>query len=220
VAGSFSRIAPACRIAVSLIYGFNARQGNNRKQGGKMAKRYPELEQIHRDFIAGQQVFFTASATASSRVNVTPREIGALRVVDNNTVIYLDRTGSGNETAAHMLADGRMTIMMCAFSGPPRIFRMYGRGRAINWASDEFTALIDGYYDGRLPRGTRQIMRLDIDLVQTSCGYGVPLFDYVGPREAIENWHDNKNDDELTEYWRENGVESMDGLPTGLFEGT
>ncbi len=183
-----------------------------------MAKQFEKLEQMHKEFISKQHIFFTASASATSRVNLSPREIGALRIVDDSTVIYLDRTGSGNETAAHMLADGRMTIMTCAFDGAPRILRMYGQGEAINWATPEFSDLIKIHYDGKTPRGTRQIMRLKIDLVQTSCGYGVPLFDYVGERDAIENWHDAKSDAELTEYWRDNGVESMDGLPTGLFE--
>ncbi len=182
-----------------------------------MAKQYPALNGALSEFILKQHIFFTASATATSRVNISPREIGALRIVDDSTVIYLDRTGSGNETAAHMLADGRMTLMTCALAAAPRILRIYGRGQAVNWATPEFADLIKTHYRGITPRGTRQIMRLNIDLVQTSCGYGVPLFDYVGERDAIENWHDAKSDDELTEYWRDNGVESMDGLPTGLF---
>ena len=93
-----------------------------------MAKQFEALDESLQSFIEAQNIFFTASATRESRVNLSPREIGALRVVDANEVIYMDRTGSGNETAAHMLADGRMTIMFCAFSGPPRILRLYGRG--------------------------------------------------------------------------------------------
>ncbi|MEP6266942.1 MAG: hypothetical protein ABJ139_06380 [Paracoccaceae bacterium] len=124
-------------------------------------------------------MFFVSSATADSRVNISPREIAALRVVDDNSVIYLDRTGSGNETAAHMLVDGRLTIMFCAFSGPPQIMRLYGRGTSVGWESVEFEELISQLYGGVTPLGTRQIMKLKFDLVQTSCGYGVPLFDYT-----------------------------------------
>lgn len=181
-----------------------------------MARQFEALNESHQRFIDGQHIFFTASATRDSRVNLSPREIGALRIVDANQVIYLDRTGSGNETAAHMLADGRMTIMFCAFSGPPRILRLYGRGSAIGWETNEFTRLISDYYDGRIPLGTRQIMRLNFDLVQTSCGNGVPLFDYQGERTAIENWHNHKGADGIKAYWEEKNLTSIDGLPTGL----
>lgn len=181
-----------------------------------MAKQFQALDQKHRDFILRQHVFFTASATASSRVNLSPREIGALRIVDESTVLYLDRTGSGNETAAHMLADGRLTIMFCAFAGPPLIMRLYGRGAAIGWKSDGFEELLSRHYGGDAPLGARQIVKLDIDLVQTSCGYGVPLFAHEGERAAIDNWHDDKGPEGIRTYWKENNLCSMDGLPTGL----
>lgn len=180
-----------------------------------MAKQFEALSAAHRAFILRQHIFFTASAAPGSRINVSPREIGALRILDDNTVVYLDRTGSGNETAAHMLADGRMTIMFCAVEGPPQIMRLYGRGRSIGWETPEFSELIATQY-GEAPLGTRQIMRLDFDLVQTSCGYGVPLFDYQGERAAIENWHDNKGPEGIAAYWEAENLSSMDGLPTGL----
>ncbi|PCI02804.1 MAG: pyridoxamine 5'-phosphate oxidase [Hyphomicrobiales bacterium] len=182
-----------------------------------MAKQFPHLEAKHKDFIQRQHIFFTASATGDSRVNVSPREIGALRIEDDNTAIYLDRTGSGNETAAHMLADGRLTIMFCAVDGPPQILRLYGTGVALNWSMPEFSALIDQHFGGETPLGTRQIIKLNIDLVQTSCGYGVPLFDYQGERASMENWHDNKGPNGIREYWEKENIESMDGLPTEIF---
>jgi hypothetical protein len=181
-----------------------------------MAKQFDALTLDHRDFINRQNIFFTASAAAESRVNVSPRECGAFRVLDDNTVMYLDRTGSGNETAAHMLADGRLTIMFCSFSGPPQIMRLYGNGVSVGWQTSEFNALIAEHYEGALPLGSRQIMKLNIDLVQTSCGYGVPLFEHLGERTAIENWHDNKGPDGIQSYWKDNNLSSMDGLPTGL----
>ncbi|MEO9648748.1 MAG: pyridoxamine 5'-phosphate oxidase family protein [Roseobacter sp.] len=181
-----------------------------------MAKQFEALNSDRRDFIQRQNIFFVSSATADSRVNISPREIAALRIVDDNSVIYLDRTGSGNETAAHMLVDGRLTIMFCAFSGPPQIMRLYGRGTSVGWESVEFEELISQFYGGVTPLGTRQIMKLKFDLVQTSCGYGVPLFDYKGERAAIENWHDNKGPDGIQSYWEEKNLNSMDGLPTGL----
>ena len=181
-----------------------------------MAKQLEALNPDHRDFIQRQSIFFVSSATAGSRVNISPREISALRIVDDNSVIYLDRTGSGNETAAHMLADGRLTIMFCAFTGPPQIMRLYGTGTSVGWENAEFEDLISQYYGGSKPLGTRQIMRLKFDLVQTSCGYGVPLFEYKGDRNAIENWHENKGPDGIQSYWEQKNLSSIDGLPTGL----
>tara|TARA_B110000208_G_scaffold169865_1_gene210949 strand:- start:217 stop:810 length:594 start_codon:yes stop_codon:yes gene_type:complete len=181
-----------------------------------MAKQFKALNSDHRNFIQRQHIFFVSSATASSRVNISPREISALRIVDGHHVIYLDRTGSGNETAAHMLADGRLTIMFCAFSGTPQIMRLYGTATSVGWEKAEFEDLISQYYGGVTPLGTRQIMRLKFDLVQTSCGYGVPLFDYKGDRSAIDNWHDNKGPDGIKSYWEQKNLSSIDGLPTGL----
>jgi|TARA_B100000767_G_scaffold263378_1_gene277072 hypothetical protein len=182
----------------------------------KMAIQFEALNSDLRDFIQRQNIFFVSSATSDSRVNVSPREISALRIIDDHSVIYLDRTGSGNETAAHMLADGRLTIMFCALSGPPKIMRLYGTGTSVGWENPEFEDLISKYYGGVTPLGTRQIIRLEFDLVQTSCGYGVPLFDYKGERAAIENWHNNKGPDGIQSYWEQKNLSSMDGLPTGL----
>ncbi|MDT2075735.1 MAG: pyridoxamine 5'-phosphate oxidase family protein [Planktomarina sp.] len=181
-----------------------------------MAKQFEALNSDLRDFIQRQNIFFVSSATADSRVNVSPREIAALRIADDHSIIYLDRTGSGNETAAHILADGRLTIMFCAFSGPPQIMRLYGIGTSVGWETPEFQNLISKYYGGVTPLGTRQIIRLEFDLVQTSCGYGVPLFDHKGERSAIENWHDKKGPDGIQSYWEQKNLSSMDGLPTGL----
>ena len=181
-----------------------------------MAKQFPSLDAKTRDFLLRQHIFFTASATDRSRVNISPREIGALRILDDNTLVYLDRTGSGNETAAHMLADGRMTIMVCSLNGPPQIMRLYGQGMAIPRDTAEFDVLIAAHYGDNAPLGTRQLMQLKFDLVQTSCGYGVPLFSYEGERQAIENWHDAKGEDGVSAYWKEENMHSMDGLPTGL----
>lgn len=181
-----------------------------------MAKQYLALDADLSEFIKRQKIFFVASATNDSRINISPREIGALRILDDQSVVYLDRTGSGNETAAHMLADGRLTIMLCAFDGPPRIMRLYGRGRSIGWDTEEFAKLVESDYGERVPLGTRQIVHLDIELVQTSCGNGVPLFDYRSERAAIENWHNALGPDGIRDYWKSKNQNSIDGLPTGL----
>jgi len=181
-----------------------------------MATQYDALNSDHQDFIQRQHIFFTASAAAGSKINISPREAGALRILDDNTLIYLDRTGSGNETAAHMLADGRLTIMLCSYAGPPQIMRIYGMGVSVGWESAEFEELIAQFYDGQTPLGARQIVKLNIDLVQTSCGFGVPLFDYQGDRASLENWHEHQGPDGILASWKEHNLDSIDGLPTGL----
>ncbi len=163
-------------------------------------------------------MFFTASAAADTRVNVSPREAEALRVLDPNAVAYLDLTGSGNETAAHLRADGRLTLMFCAFGGPPLIMRLYGRGRVLRRGGADYARLIAEEFGSVEPPGARQIVRLEVDLVQTSCGFGVPLFDFRGGRETIIRWAEAKGAAGLDAYRREKNMRSMDGLPTGMFE--
>jgi len=181
-----------------------------------MAKQFPRIEAAHRDFILRQRVFFTASAAASGRVNVSPKGLDALRVLGENEVAYLDRTGSGNETAAHLRADGRLTLMFCAFEGPPMILRLYGRGRVLRRASPEYSRLLADEFAGEEPVGARQMVALDVDLVQTSCGFGVPLFEYGGERASLTRWAEAKGEAGLEAYRREKNARSMDGLPTGL----
>ena len=122
-------------------------------------------------------MFFTASAGPTGRVNISPRSTDMFRVLSDNAVMYLDRTGSGNETAAHLRIDPRLTIMFCAVEGPPLIMRLYGQGRVIHRDSEEYADLLANLFDNDPPLGARQRVRLDFDLVQTSCGYGVPLFE-------------------------------------------
>ena len=183
-----------------------------------MAKQFPTMTPAHREFLAKQRIFFTATATAASRVNISPRPTDALRVLDDRTVLYLDLTGSGSETAAHLRADGRITLMFCAFEEPPNILRLYGQGASFPRSTGEYAALLAAHFDDQEPPGARQIVRIDIDLVQTSCGYGVPLFDYVGERTTLRRWAEHKGDVGLQEYWRLKNARSIDGLPTGLAE--
>jgi hypothetical protein len=183
-----------------------------------MAKDYPALTAHHREFIAAQHMFFTASAAAGTRINLSPRSTDMFRVIGDNAAVYLDRTGSGNETAAHMKADGRLTIMFCAVDGPPLILRLYGRGRAIRRGGEAYASLLAEHYAGTEPLGARQMMRIDFDLVKTSCGYGVPLYDYRGERETMDKWASAKGADGIETYRREKNAQSMDGLPTGLFD--
>ena len=183
-----------------------------------MAKFYDTIEPKLRDFIARQHVFFTATAAEGARVNLSPKGLDALRILDPNRVAYLDLTGSGNETAAHLRADGRLTLMLCAFDGPPNILRLYGRGRVLRRGGAEYARLLETAFGGDEPLGARQMIMLEVDRVQTSCGYGVPLFDYAGERPSLANWAAAKGREGLEAYRREENVQSIDGLPSGLFE--
>lgn len=183
-----------------------------------MGKQFERIEPDHREFIAQQHIFFNASACSHGRVNVSPRDVAALRVVDDRTVIYLDRTGSGNETAAHLLADGRLTLMFCAFEGGPQILRLYGRGRVLARCSAEYAHLLAAWYGGIEVPGARQMVHLDVGLVQTSCGMNVPLYDYVDERDQLTRWAEAKGETGLEEYRRQKNATSIDGLPTGMFE--
>jgi hypothetical protein len=182
----------------------------------RMAKQFPGIEPQHRDFIARQHVFFAASAAPGARVNLSPREAAALRVLGDRQVCWLDQTGSGCETAAHLRADGRLTLMFCAFAGPPLILRLYGRGRSVARGEAGYAALLEAQYGGEEPPGARQVVVLDVDLVQTSCGYGVPLLEHRGDRPNLRRWAEARGEAGLAEYRREKNAASLDGLPSGL----
>lgn len=181
-----------------------------------MAKQFPSLDEKHRSFILAQRIFFTGSCAVGARTNISPRSTEHFHVLGVNEVAYLDLTGSGSETAAHVRAGGSLTVMFCAFEGPPQILRLYGKGRIAFRGSPDYLAFLDRFHAGAEPLGGRQITFLDIDLVQTSCGYGVPFFDYVGERPILDRWAEAKGEDGLRAYRAEKNLSSIDGLPTGF----
>jgi len=173
-----------------------------------MGKKFPEIEDQQIAFIQAQQIFFVGSATADSRINISPKGMDSLRVINKNRVVWLNLTGSGNETAAHMQESDRMTIMFSAFEGRPKILRLYGTAKTIHnddasW--HELYALFDP-----LP-GARQIFDMHVDLVHTSCGFGVPLYDFVGQREMLNDWALKKEVTGMSAYWQEKNSTSLDG---------
>jgi hypothetical protein len=183
-----------------------------------MAEQFAQIEPRLRAFIERQHIFFVATAAEGTRINLSPKGLDALRVLGPNSVVYLDRTGSGNETAAHLRHDGRLTLMVCAVEGPPRILRLYGRGRVLLRGTPDYARLLEDAFDGDEPVGARQMVMLDVEMVQTSCGYAVPLYDYRGERTALDQWADSRGTDGLADYRRENNAHSIDGLPTGHAE--
>ncbi|HUW51409.1 MAG TPA: pyridoxamine 5'-phosphate oxidase family protein [Sulfuricella sp.] len=180
-----------------------------------MAKFFPALDDNLKAFIAKQHIFFVATAPNDGRISLSPKGLDSLRVLDDKRVAYLDLTGSGNETAAHLLADGRMTMMFCSFEGDHLILRLYGRGRSVK-PNDPGWAELASHFP-KLP-GTRQIILLEIESLQTACGAGVPLYAYTGEREALLRWVEKKGEAGVRDYQYEKNRLSIDGLPTGLFE--
>jgi hypothetical protein len=181
-----------------------------------MGKFYNDILDHHKEFIEKQRMFFVATAPlkADGHVNLSPKGIDSFRVLSSNRVAYMDIVGSGNETSAHILENGRITFMFCAFDGPPLILRLYGRGYTILPGDDEWEALSVHF---KLMPSTRQIIVADIDMTQTSCGFGVPYYTYEGERNHVEKWAANKGLAGLEAYKAEKNRISIDGLPTALF---
>ena len=180
-----------------------------------MGKTHRFLEPHHKEFIEKQHVFFvsTAPLNANGHINLSPKGLNSFQVISPTRVGYMDIIGSGNETSAHILENGRITFMFCAFDGPPNILRLYGKGYTVlpgdaEWAevSARFTIL----------QSTRQIILADIFQVQTSCGFGVPFYEYKGERDHSFKWAESKGSEGLENYKKEKNMISLDGLPTAM----
>ena len=178
-----------------------------------MAQRYTEIPDKLKQFIGEQKIFFVATATADSRVNISPKGMDSLRVQGKNRVLWLNVTGSGNETSAHVQENPRMTIMFAAFEGSPMILRLYGNAKVIHKNDPEWNELFSLFKP--LP-GARQIFDLTVDLVQTSCGMAVPLFDFVEQREQLSGWAKKRGEQGIAEFWQERNQQSLDGKPTNI----
>lgn len=180
-----------------------------------MGQQFQSIEAKHQTFIEGQKIFFVATAAPTGRVNLSPKGMSSFRVLGANDVAYLDCTGSGNETRAHLLSsdDKRLTIMFCAFDGDPVILRLYGQAQSLMRGTPEYERLSPLFDD--MP-GARQIIRLKVDLVQTSCGMAVPLFEYKEDRSNLARYWEARSDDQLRKYWGMKNMKSIDGFETGL----
>lgn len=180
-----------------------------------MARIYSEITDELRGFIERQQLFFVATAPLASggHVNLSPKGMDAFRVLGTHAVAYLDLTGSGNETSAHLRENGRITFMFCAFDGPPRILRLYGTGTTVLPGSAEWDTLRPRFAEHI---GARQIIVAEIERVQTSCGFGVPRYSYEGQRDLLDRWAETQGKDGLVTYRLEKNVRSIDDLPTPI----
>jgi hypothetical protein len=183
-----------------------------------MAKVHEQITATLQTFIAQQHIFFVATAplAADGHVNLSPKGVDCFRVLSPTQVAYMDLIGSGNETSAHIHENGRITFMFCAFDGPPNILRLYGTGRTVLPGQPEWDELAAHF---TLYANTRQIIVAEIERVQTSCGFGVPTYEYLGERDFLFKWADTQSADDLAAYQRKNNLTSIDGLTTPLNEG-
>jgi hypothetical protein len=187
-----------------------------------MGKVFEGIDRHWREWIERQAVFFVGSAPldGNGHVNVSPKgPIGSLRVLDEQTVAYLDVVGSGAETIAHVRENGRIVVMLCAFEGPPRILRLHGRGEVIEPGDPRFDDLLEraAFDEPEAPEARRTIVLVHVTRIADSCGYGVPLMEYTGQREHQDKWAAKKiktgGADALRDYERDNNTRSLDGLP-------
>lgn len=181
-----------------------------------MGKFHNSIQQAHEEFIERQKMFFVATSplSADGHVNLSPKGMDSFRVLSPTRVAYMDIVGSGNETSAHILENGRITIMFCGFEGAPNILRLYGKGYTILPTHPDWQDLSPLF---QLQLATRQIIVADIHKVQTSCGFSIPLYEYAGERNHAQKWAEKKGLDGLEMYKREKNRVSIDGLPTALF---
>lgn len=180
---------------------------------GAVGRRYTGIDEDLAAFLRAQHVFFVATAPSGpgGHVNVSPKGVtGTFAVLDSDTVAYLDLTGSGVETIAHLQENGRIVLMFCAFDGPPRIIRLHGRGEAVIPDDPRFPELAARFPD---PPGIRSVIVVAVERIADSCGFGVPRYRYEGDREQLPRWAERKGPRGLAEYRAEKNAESIDGLP-------
>ncbi len=180
-----------------------------------MGKLSTEITAEHQTFIEKQKMFFVATAPMSEggHINLSPKGLEHLKVLNPNEVAYLDFTGSGNETSAHLRENGRITFMFCSFGKVPNILRLYGKGKVVLPASEHWANYASLFTD---VEGARQIIVADVFHVQSSCGFGVPIYEYVADRSILFDWMAKKGEAGIQEYQQKNNLFSLDELPTHL----
>lgn len=179
-----------------------------------MGKRLDKISKELRAFIVEQKMFFVGTAAEEGRVNVSPKGIDTFRVLGENKIAWLNLTGSGNETAAHLLKNNRMTIMFCSFEEKPMILRLYGTAKIFHARDAEFKEYLKLFPS---VTGSRQVIEMDVDLVQTSCGFAVPFMDFKAERTTLNAWSEKQGEERLIDYRKEKNSQSIDGFETGIF---
>ena len=180
-----------------------------------MSKFHPAITPDLRSFIERQPMYFVATAPESGRINLSPKGIDSFRVLGEHAVAYLDLTGSTAATAAHLRENGRITVMFCGFEAQPLILRLYGNGRMVRPIDHDWADYAPRFTD---LRGARTVTVMTVESVHTACGQGVPLMNLAGQRPQLRDWADRKGADGIAQYQRLNNSQSIDGLPSGLFD--
>ncbi len=180
-----------------------------------MADRFPELLDNHIAFIENQYLFFVGTAGAEGTVNVSPKGMDCFRVIDKSRVAWLNLTGSGNETAAHVFEKSRMTVMFCSFDKQPLILRLYGQAQVLHPRDSEWLEMSKLFPDFT---GSRQIFDLEVELVQGSCGYAVPYYELKGERPTLTHWAEKRGSDGVEAYWKDRNTRSLDDRDTGILK--
>tara|TARA_B100000925_G_C21988288_1_gene465563 strand:+ start:875 stop:1546 length:672 start_codon:yes stop_codon:yes gene_type:complete len=182
---------------------------------GKSMEIFNELNNEHIKFIKEQKVFFVATAVSDGRINLSPKGLDSLKILDKNRIVWLNLTGSGNETSTHIQQNPRMTIMMNAFEGKPLILRIYGTAKVIHHLDNEWTELINLF---SYSEGSRQIFDLSISSVQTSCGWAVPEYRFIRERNILDKSNKVAGEKGIKKYWKKANTLSIDGIKTNIIE--
>ena len=180
-----------------------------------MSQRYSKIRKELKDFAIKQKIFFVVTADRGGRINLSPKGMDTLRVIEPNKIVWLNLTGSGNETAAHLIRNNRMTILFCSFEGKPLNLRLYGSAKIFHGQNETYNKYLTLF-----PKivGSRQIIEMKVDLVQMSCGFAVPLMDYKEERTLLKSWAKKQGEDRIKKYWKENNTTSIDNFETGILE--
>ncbi|MEA1880410.1 MAG: pyridoxamine 5'-phosphate oxidase family protein [Campylobacterota bacterium] len=180
-----------------------------------MAVKFDKINKEHRKFIEAQKMFVVGSAGADGFINVSPKGMDTFKIVDENTVVWLNLTGSGNETSAHVQENGRMTIMFNSFDKAPLILKLYGKATIIHQKDARWDEL-SAHFEPQV--GARQFFEMKVELVLTSCGYAVPQYEFVQERDTLKKWSDKKGREGIEAYWEENNILTLDGVETNILD--
>ncbi|CAA6818404.1 MAG: Pyridoxamine 5'-phosphate oxidase [uncultured Sulfurovum sp.] len=180
-----------------------------------MAVKFKTINKAHKEFIEKQKMFVIGSAGAEGFINVSPKGMDTFKIIDEHTVVWLNHTGSGNETSAHVQENGRMTIMFNSFDKAPMILKLYGTADVIHDADERWDEMCTHFNEFL---GARQFFELKVELVLTSCGFGVPQYKYIGERNKLEKWAKRVGREGMKVYWTEKNVETLDGEKTNVLE--
>ena len=180
-----------------------------------MAKIFNEISPELQEFILKQKIFFVGTAADEGQVNISPKGMDTIRIIDANKVVWLNLTGRGNETAAHLIKNNRMTILFCSFEDKPLILRLYGKARIFHKRDQVYHSYINLFSENA---GSRQIIEMEVEQVQTSCGYAVPFMEFKEERTQLNSWAEKQGEDRIKNYWKEKNTKSIDGFETNILK--